>query len=48
MLLHNMMTIHPNQFAPLVIALLGYLNNSVLYSINPPTKSNYNINYMKT
>jgi hypothetical protein len=48
MLLHNLMTIHPNHFVPLVIALLVYLNNSVSYPINSLTKSNYNIHYMKT
>ncbi len=33
-LLHNPMIIHPNQFAPLVIALLVYLNNRVSYPIH--------------
>ncbi len=33
-LLHNLMIIHPNQFAPLVIALLVYLNNRISYPIH--------------
>jgi hypothetical protein len=33
-LLHNPMIIHPIQFAPLVIALLVYLNNRISYPIH--------------